>query len=47
MPKKICVSHTGLDNKQRKDLQSRIKKTVDDFDTEIKDQSEEPEQEEE
>lgn len=40
MPKKICVSHTGLNNKQKKELEVRVKKTVEEYNKELKELAE-------
>ncbi|GEM_PF-6168509 len=35
MPKKMCVAYGGLNNKQKKELESRIKETVEEYNTEL------------
>jgi len=45
MAKKFCISHAGLNAKQKRDLESRIKKTTEEFNEEL--ESSEPMKEEE
>ncbi|HEV2193421.1 MAG TPA: hypothetical protein VGR54_07390 [Nitrosopumilaceae archaeon] len=40
MAKKICVAHGGLNNKQKKELESRIKNTVEQYNEELQTESE-------
>ena len=44
MPKKMCVAYGGLNKNQKKELESRIKKTVDEYDAELKEDSSDDDQ---